>query len=104
ELDKEVVALDHALAFGPNGDHLRVQGDDSSRPVCRGIGMGDAAAHGAFVANLHVAEIGCSLRQQGTDTPEEIRSLNLEVRSHCADSDLASFFANIVQVFDAADI
>src|ERR1041384_7336520 len=66
--------------------------------------MGEAAADRALVAHLHVADVPGAFRKQRTNLLQQIRRFDLIMRGHRADPNLSVFFANVREVFDAADI
>src|SRR5690348_1955684 len=104
QLYKKLVCFDDAFAFCAHGDDLSVECDDGGWPIGCGIGMGEASADSPFVAHLHVSEMAGGFRQQRTETAQQIRALDLEMRGGCADADLSAFFANVGKVLDAADV
>src|SRR6185437_2597081 len=102
--NKEVRRFDHAIALGTFSDELSIERKDGGRPVGCGIGMDETSTDGAFVADLHIAEMAGGFWQQRTGAAQNIGGLNLKMRGHGADADLAALFFYIREVFDAAEI
>ncbi len=104
QIDKKIVQLNHALTFAADGDNLRAHRQHRRRPVRSRIRMGQAAADSALVTHLHVAKMGRSFGQQRASMAQQVGSLNLEVRGHGADPNLAAVFTNIRKVLNAANV
>jgi hypothetical protein len=68
------------------------------------IGVGKASADCAFIADLHIAQLRGSFREQRADAAKKVRSLDLKVGGHGADAHLAAFFLDIREIFDLADV
>src|SRR5439155_25737481 len=81
-----------------------IESQDSCRPIARRIGVRQAAADRAFVADLQVADLRSAFRKQRTNLLQQIRRFDLIMRGHRADADLSVLFANVREVFDAADV
>src|SRR5258707_12236117 len=104
QIKEEISGFDHALAFGASDDQLSVQRKNRRWPICGWVGMDQASANRAAVAHLYVAKMRSRLRQQRTDTAQQIGRLNVVVRSHGANADLSTFLADVREVLDLADI
>src|SRR5258707_3593594 len=104
QIKEEISGLDHALGFGDSDDQLSVQRKNRRWPICGWVGMDQTSANRAAVAHLYVAKMRSRLRQQRTDTAQQIGRLNVVVRSHGANADLSTFLADGREVLDLADI
>ena len=66
--------------------------------------MGEAAADGAAVPHLHVADVGRGFRQQRAFFPQQRRAGDLLMRRHGADGEMTTFVADDVQRLNAPDV
>src|ERR1041384_463824 len=104
QTDEEVFGFDSALAVWSNKNKFSIEREHGSGPIAGRIGMRDAAANRALVANLNVADALRTLRQQRTNPFQQIRRFQLIVRRSRADQNLIPFFTDIRERFDPGNI
>ena len=104
ELHEEVGGGDGAGPVGTRHLHRALGGQHRRRVVGGGIGVGQAAADGAGVAHLHVADDGGGLGQQGRAAGDGAGGLHVAVGGAGADDDVAPLGADLAQLLDPADV
>src|SRR5262249_10332440 len=78
-IDKEVLGFEGPFSTRSHRLYVRLQGQDSGWIVRGRVGVGETAAQGATVADLHVANTGCALSQQRALLLEQRRAFHLIV-------------------------
>ena len=102
---KKFARLHDALALRATQTDPRFERQQRRRIVGRRIGMRHAAADGAHVAHLHVADAAPPPRASSGHLPRiSGEALDLMMRRHRADAHHAARFADVVQARDAAQI
>jgi len=105
-----VASTVEAGAFAPptsaraDAFHLRVERQRYRTVVAARIGFHQAAADGAAVAHLKVADLARRLAQHRQLRRDQRRFLDFHVAGHGADAKLAAVFANVTQVRNAMDV
>ncbi len=92
------------LPLAADQAHSGFERQQRGRIIGRRIGMRDAAADGAHVAHLHIADVRCRLGQQRAAGTNERRAFHLIMRGGGADPQHAAFLANEVQIRDPAKV
>ena len=86
---KEAARRNRAGSVCAGDVEFGIQGEDCGGPVCGGIGVDQAAADGAPVTDLHVADLCGGFRQKGALAFEAPGAFNGIVRTQRADVDRA---------------
>jgi hypothetical protein len=103
-IDQEIGEGQRALAARARQAYLGFQREERGGIVGGGIAMRHAAADGAHVAHLNVADVRGGLRQQGAVRAQHGRRFDLVVRGHGPDVDAVVRLANGVQTRNAAHV
>src|SRR5438128_1200397 len=73
QVGEKIVSFDETFARGTDHNHSGAQSDDRGGPVCRGIGMSQAAADSSFISHLNITNVRSAFRQQGANLFEPFR-------------------------------
>ena len=87
QAEEKVSRRQRAFAAWPGNVELCIEGEHGRGPIRRWVRMGDATAHRAPVANLHVADFRCGFGQQAAFARQQAMAFDRVVRRQRANSD-----------------
>ena len=102
--EEKVRRLHRALAAWPGNVELGIEGEHGGRPIRRGVRMGDAAAHRAPIANLHIADLACGFGQEPAFGRQQAMAFDGVMRRQRADGDGLMARRHFFQPADAAQV
>ena len=78
--------------------NFRVGGEEYSRPIGSGIGVGNASANGAYVAHLGVTNHARRLRHHAEVLGQQSRGSNVLVGAGRSDGNVLAILADVAQL------
>ena len=104
EIHEEVVRRHRVLARGRGQHERRAKGREGHRQVRGRVGMGDAAAHGAPVPHLQVADHRGRVGQPGQQSAHGFRRGHLGMGRERADDQVLAVHPDTAQAGDVSEV